>query len=105
MSLSYWDHTYVQWLYQYLLSEIGNDIGVSALMGNLYAESGICPFVCQGDNSTNYQVSYDVTMNIIRGLSDYDFQHYHLPAVSSEKVGYSLAQWTTYSRKSNYYNY
>ena len=105
MSLSYWDHTYVQWLYQYLLSEIGNDIGVSALMGNLYAESGICPFRCEGDFSTNYSGSYTATMDIIRGLSDYDFQHYHYPGTSSSQVGYSLAQWTTYSRKSNYYNY
>ena len=105
MSLSYWDHTYVQWLYQYLLSEIGNDIGVSALMGNLYAESGICPFRCEGDYTFPYNGSYSETISTIRNLSDYDFQHYHYPGTSSSQVGYSLAQWTTYSRKSNYYNY
>lgn len=103
--MSYWDRNYAQYLYQYLLSDIGNDIGVSALLGNIYAESGICPFRCEGDNTYPYTASYNATIDTIRGLSSYDFQRYHLPTSSSSQVGYSLAQWTTYARKDNYYNH
>ena len=105
MSLSYWNHNYVQWIYQYLKGQIGNDYGVSGLLGNIYAESGICPFRCEGDYSSPYTTSYDITVNQLRSMSSYDFQHYHFPGTSSSKVGYSLAQWTTYSRKDNYYNF
>lgn len=105
MSLSYWDRTYAQQVYQYMNSLIGNDLGTAGLLGNTYAESNICPFRCEGDFSTNYQTSYDATINNIRSLSNYDFQHYHLPSSSSAQVGYSLSQWTTYSRKEAYYNY
>lgn len=104
-SNSYWDFLYAQQVYQYLYATIGNHYGVSGLLGNIYAESSICPFVCENDNSNNYVDSYNATMNTIRTLSDYDFQRYHLPYVASDRVGYSLAQWTTYGRKSNYYQY
>lgn len=105
MSLSYWDHNYVQWIYQYLKSQIGNDYGVSGLLGNIFAESGICPFRCEGDNVSPYTGSYNVTTTQLRTMSSYDFQHYHYPGTTSQQVDYSLAQWTTYSRKDNYYNY
>lgn len=105
MSLSYWDFNYAQQVYQYLKTYIGNDYGVSGLMGNLFAESHICPFVCQGDSSGNYEDSYFATMDELRVMSSYQFERYHLSYVPSDQVGYSLAQWTTYSRKANYYNY
>ena len=105
MSNLYWDWTYASQVYQYMKSLIGNDYGVSGLLGNIYAESNICPFRCENDNTYPYTTSYNATMNTIRTLSDYDFQHYHLPGASASQVGYSLAQWTTYSRKSNYYQY
>lgn len=105
MSNAYWDFNYANQVYQYLYATIGNHYGVSGLLGNTYAESNICPFRCENDFSTNYQVSYDATINTIRTLSDYDFQRYHLPNASASQVGYSLAQWTTYSRKSAYYQY
>lgn len=104
MALSYWDRSYVQMVYQNLLYAIGNDYGVAGLMGNLYAESGICPFRCQGDFSTNYVNSYNVTINTLRTLSSYDFQHY-VYGGNPANQGYSLAQWTTYSRKANYYDF
>ena len=105
MSNAYWDWTYAQQVYQYMMRLIGNEYGGSGLLGNIYAESNICPFRCEGDNTAPYTTSYNATMNTIRTLSDYDFQHYHLPTSTPSQVGYSLAQWTTYSRKSNYYQY
>lgn len=104
MSNAYWDYTYAGQVYAFLMATIQNDYGVSGLLGNIYAESYICPFICETD-SPPCTASYNATMNTIRTLSDYDFQHYHLPSAAASKVGYSLAQWTTYSRKSNYYNY
>ena len=97
MSLSYWNRTYAQWVYQYLLSQINNAIGVSALMGNLYAESAICPYRCQ--NHT-YSQSYDLTMNNFRQGSQNNFVYY-----TTGGGGYSLAQWTWHTRKANYYNF
>ena len=104
MALNYWDFTYAGQVYAYLMATIQNDYGVSGLLGNIYAESYICPFICETD-APPCTTSYNATMNTIRTLSDYDFQHYHLPSATATQVGYSLAQWTTYSRKSNYYNY
>lgn len=105
MSNTYWDFNYANQVYQYLYTTIQNHYGVSGLLGNIYAESNICPFRCENDNVYPYTTSYNATMNTIRTLSDYDFQHYHLPGATTSQVGYSLAQWTTYSRKSAYYQY
>ena len=105
MSNSYWDITYAQWLYQYLLSDIGNDFGVSGLMGNLYAESYICPFICEGDTSTNFATSDYYTNYDLRSNTRSYFISFHLPGTASSKTGYSLAQWTTSGRKGNYFDY
>lgn len=43
MSLSYWNYNYAQLVYQYLLGQTNNALGTCALMGNLFAESSICP--------------------------------------------------------------
>lgn len=96
MALSYWSYTYAQWLYQYLLGQINNSIGVSALMGNLYAESSICPYRCQ---SQGYNQSWDTTQLFRQNNEDY-FANY-----TSGGGGYSLAQWTYKPRKRNYYNF
>lgn len=95
MSNAYWDQTYAQWLYQYLLSEIGNDYGVAGLMGNIYAESAICPFRQQG---MNYTDSWNLT-EVFRANNKNYFVYY------DGNTGYSLAQWTSYGRRSDYYDF
>lgn len=95
MSNAYWDFNYANWLYQYLKSEIGNDYGVSGLMGNLYAESTICPFMQQFMNYTQSQALTDTFRQ-----NDKNYFVYY-----DGNTGYSLAQWTTYSRRSDYYDY
>lgn len=98
MALSYWNRTYAQWVYQYLLGQLNNNaIGVSALMGNLYAESAICPYRCQGEN---YTTSLNITINNFRQGSRSNFVGY-----TTNGGGYSLAQWTWHTRKANYYDF
>lgn len=96
MALSYWDRNYAQWLYQFLMGYINNDIGVSGLMGNLYAESSICPYRCQ---SQGYNQSWLTTLDFRNNNENY-FVNY-----TTGGGGYSLAQWTYAPRKRAYYQY
>lgn len=105
MNNAYWDYLYAQQVYNYLYAAIQNHYGVSGFLGNIYAESNICPFRCEDDFSQNYTVSYNATMNTIRTLTRQQFVDYYLPGHSSSQTGYSLAQWTYYTRKEAYYDY
>lgn len=83
-----------------LLEEIGNEYGVAALMGNLQAESGLCPYRLQGDFSDGWVTSIDYTEKVDNGtISEYDFVHN-----GPNGGGYGLAQWTFYTRKQGLYD-
>ena len=87
-----------QEIWDYLSILIGNDYGVSGMMGNLYAESGLLPFRLQGDfNAQNdYPVSHEYTADVNDGtISEYTFVH--------DSKGYGLAQWTSSGRKQGLY--
>ena len=78
----------------------GNEIGTAAMMGNLFAESGIVPYRLQGDFSTGFQTSLQYTANVDNGtISERDFV-YNGP----NGGGYGLAQWTFRTRKQGLYN-
>lgn len=85
-------------IWNFLYRYIGNNYGVAALMGNLYAESGLHPNIVQGDVPiSNYSVEY--TAKVDNGtISEYDFVH-NGPGGG----GYGLAQWTFYTRKQDLY--
>lgn len=107
--MDYYNRTAVQHVWEWLLADIGNEFGVAGLMGNLYAESGICPYRCEG---MDYSQSMTETLTTYRAFDNaYDFaRHYTTSYRRSDGTmyygyGYSLAQWTTFSRKENYYNY
>lgn len=78
-------------VWNYLISKIGNEYGVSGMMGNMFAESGIDP--------TNLQDSYEP----ILGFNDEEYTN----AVDSgsynnfvnDSAGYGLCQWTYHTRK------
>ena len=82
-----------QTIWNYLMEKINNAYGVSALMGNLYAESALKP--------ENLQQ----TGNARLGMTDAEF----VAAVNSgaypadtfvhDGFGFGIAQWTFYSRK------
>lgn len=98
--LSYWDYEYSKYLWQYINSFLNNEYGTAGLMGNLYAESGHCPFRVQGDNVYPYDRSWQHTLDIRANYSADDFVN-----DTTGGGGYSLAQWTYSSRKRNYYNF
>lgn len=93
-------HEHAQYIWNYFKGKIGNEYGVAGLMGNLQAESGLCPYRLQGDFTSGYSTSKTYTANVNSGaISEYDFVH-NGPGGG----GYGLAQWTFYTRKQNLYN-
>ena len=93
------DYGYLHQIYNDLYSYIGNDIGVIALMANLYAESACSPNRLQGDVGgppTSLSINYT---NSVNDLS-YSRQQFR-----TDQRGYGLAQWTIVARKTLYYDY
>ena len=83
-----------------LMLEINNEIGVAGLMGNLQAESGLIPYRVQGDFTQGYSFSKTYTNQVDSGsISEYDFVNN-----GPNGGGYGLAQWTFYTRKQNLYD-
>ena len=92
------NHPYAQTIWNELMKVIKNEKGVSALMGNLQAESGLYPDRVQGDVPySNYSKEY--TQQVDSGAISKDDFIYNGP----NGGGYGLAQWTYWSRKKEYY--
>ena len=92
---------YKTYIWNTLLADIQNEYGVAALMGNLQAESGLCPYRLQGDFSSGYTTSLEYTSKVDSGeISEYDFVHN-----GPNGGGYGLAQWTFYTRKQALYDW
>lgn len=92
-------HEYASDIWNGLLLDIGNEFGVAGLMGNLQAESGLCPYRLQGDFTEGYTTSVNYTAKVNSGeISKNDFI-YNGP----NGGGYGLAQWTFWSRKQGLY--
>ena len=90
---------YSKTIWDYLVKKLGNEYGAAGLMGNLQAESDLCPFRVQGDLSADYAVSAAYTAQVDSGaISKEDFMH-NGPGGG----GYGLAQWTFYTRKQALY--
>lgn len=93
-------HEYAKTIWDYFVDKIGNEYGVAGLMGNLQAESGLCPYRLQGDFTSGYTSSIEYTAKVDNGtISEYDFVH-NGPGGG----GYGLAQWTFYTRKQQLYD-
>lgn len=107
MAVTFNDYMPTIWNYFMRSDKIGNEIGVAALMGNLYAESGCTPYACQPS------LPYTTCMTYISGvdnltISEYNFVHHGTSrsgGVSSGQGGFGLAQWTYYSRKQELYDW
>lgn len=86
-----------KFIWDYLYSKIGNEYGTAALMGNLYAESGLNPKNLE--DGYERKIKYNdqsYTTAVDKGLYT-DFVH--------DKCGYGLAQWTYYTRKQRLLNF
>lgn len=94
------NHPYAKTIWDRLNTEIKNEYGTAALMGNLYAESGLYPDRVQGDIPySSYSQTY--TANVDNGtISKMDFAHN-----APNGGGYGLAQWTYYTRKIALYDF
>lgn len=88
----------VQYIYDYVYSACGNELGASAMLGNLTAESGIISYRKQGDFTSGYTKSIEYTQKVDDGTISRD-QFVH------DSIGYGLAQWTFSSRKAEYYDW
>lgn len=89
-----------KYIWDYFVAKIGNEYGVAGLMGNLDAESNLCPYRLQSDFSSGYSVSIEYTKKVDNGtITEYDFVHN-----GPNGGGYGLAQWTYPPRKQALYN-
>lgn len=86
-------------IWNYLYAKIGNAYGVAGLVGNLFAESGL--------KSNNLQN----TGNTKLGMTDEEYTEavdngtYTKEQFIHDGFGFSLAQWTYWSRKKAFYEY
>lgn len=99
----YWDHDLIAWLYGQFQNLGWSDNGISGLFGNLYQESGICPYKCEG--IAIVQAALDYTIQFIRPATRAQFVSQSDPAGRyPDGTGYSLAQWS-YTRKGDFYDF
>lgn len=94
----YWDKDIVSWVYGQCKNAGMSDNAVAGLLGNIYWESGICPYKCEGIAIVSPSLNY--TIANIRNATRQQFIDQRYPS----GTGYSLAQWS-YSRKGDYYDY
>ena len=93
-------------IWNFLISKGMTEAGAAALMGNLFAESGL--------NSTNLQNSFesslgynDASYTTAVDNGSYRYKTYTdvRSSFSRDSAGYGLAQWTYWSRKQALYDY
>lgn len=78
-------------IWDYLFQRIQNPFGVSGLMGNLYAESGLRP----GDLEGKYEKRLGMTdASYTAAVDDGSYTNF-----VHDAAGYGLAQWTYHTRK------
>lgn len=97
---------YMPTMWTKLLETIGNEAGVAALMGNMYAESGCTPYACQPSRPYSTCMTYIGKVDR-HEIDEYSFVHKGCSAnggVASGQGGFGLAQWTYYTRKQNLYD-
>lgn len=105
MSVSFND--YMPRIWNVLMGAIGNSIGVAALMGNLYAESGCTPYACQPSRSYSTCMTYIGHVDR-HEINETGFVHHGCSStggVAEGQGGFGLAQWTYYTRKQLLYDY
>lgn len=84
-------------IWNYLKGKGLNNYGIAGLMGNLYAESGLCP--------TNLQNSYEKKLGFTDATYTTAVDNGDYTNFVKDCAGYGLAQWTYWSRKQNLLNF
>lgn len=107
MTITFNDYMPTIWNYFMRSDKIGNEIGVAALMGNLYAESGCTPYACQPSLPYNICMTYIANVDN-HTINEYSFVHRGTSStggVAGGQGGFGLAQWTYYTRKQELYDF
>ena len=84
-------------IWNYFKSKGLNDYGIAGLMGNLYAESGLCPHNLQNTYEKKLGMT-DIEYTVAVDNGTYD-------NFIKDGAGYGLAQWTFWSLKKDMLNY
>lgn len=92
-------NTNEQKIWNYLYSKIGNAYGVSGLMGNLFAESGLKSNNLQNTGNTRLGMTDDEYVKAV------DNGIYTKEQFIYDSQGFGIAQWTYWSRKKAFYEY
>lgn len=96
-------------IWNFSMARVGNAYGVAALMGNLYAESGLNPGnlenLCERrlrEAGKSYCTDESYTAAVDSGeISREEFLH----PLPGKQYGFGLAQWTSAGRKAGLYDY
>ena len=86
-----------EYIWRFLVKEIGNEYGTAALMGNLYAESAL--------RTNNLEQLYEAEYGYTDDMYTYEVDNGLYTNFVDDHAGYGLAQWTYYVRKQNLLNY
>lgn len=89
-------NAYTQTIWDYLYNVIGNEYGVSGMMGNLYHESHCYPNMLYGDSAPPTSLSINYTTRVD--------SHETSRASFISSRAYGLAQWLSSGRKANLYD-
>lgn len=84
------------------LNNITNPYGISALLGNMYAESGVNPRNLQNSYNTKWGVTDE---EYIRRVDNDTWRDPQGRPFGSDRGGFGLCQWTSVGRKTGLYNY
>ena len=84
-------------IWNFLVSDIKNEYGAAALMGNLLAESALRP--------TNMEDIYQSKLKMTDESYTQAVDNGTYTNFTKDRVGYGLAQWTFETRKQNLLNY
>ena len=87
-------------IWNYLISQTGNEYGVAGLMGNLHAESALRSNNLQNSGNNRLGMSDEEYTKAVDNGTYTDFVE-----DGKRGCGYGLAQWTYWSRKENLLNF
>lgn len=86
-----------KYIWDYLLSKIGNPYGAAGLMGNLKAESGLNPKNLQNSCEKKLGMTDEQYVQAVDSGAYKNFVH--------DSCGFGLAQWTYHTRKASLMNF
>ena len=78
-------------IYHELRNFTGSDIGAAAMVGNLFAESGLTPYNLQNSYARKLKMTDE---EYTKAVDDGSYT-----AFATDKAGYGFAQWTSKARK------